>query len=193
MVEYFLKIKPQENPTLKKKTSPEQKTNNTQKITPEKSEDHKASNNINKPTPKKNTSDNNSPDKKNETTGANNFNLDIKTLLDNWSNILVEIKKHNQSILALLQNCAPMKIDGVTTLIKTKYPFHKDKLNEMENKLTIEKVFAKILKVPLKVKFITEDELPESAKETESKAEKTDGSDLLYEAMKKIGGKLVEK
>jgi len=191
MVEYFLKINPRENNALKKKTKSEQKVNDTQKLPPEEPKNNKVSTPITNSVPKENITANTVSNKKNETTEAKNFSLDIKTLLDSWSDILTETKKHNQSILALLQNCAPIGIDKTTALIKTKYPFHKDKLNEMENRLTIEKVFVKILKVPLKAKFITADELPQPTKETESKSEKIDGNDLLYEAMKKIGGKLV--
>ena len=191
MVEYFLKINPRENNALKKKTKSEQKVNDTQKLPPEEPKNNKVSTPITNSVPKENITANTVSNKKNEITEAKNFSLDIKTLLDSWSDILTEIKKHNQSILALLQNCAPIGIDKTTALIKTKYPFHKDKLNEMENRLTIEKVFVKILKVPLKAKFITADELPQSTKETESKSKKIDGNDLLYEAMKKIGGKLI--
>ena len=192
MVEYFLKINPRENNALKKKTKSEQKVNDTQKLPPEEPKNNKVSTPITNSVPKENITANTVSNKKNEITEAKNFSLDIKTLLDSWSDILTETKKHNQSILALLQNCAPIGIDKTTALIKTKYPFHKDKLNEMENRLTIEKVFVKILKVPLKAKFITADELPQSTKETESKSEKIDGNDLLYEAMKKIGGKLIQ-
>jgi len=191
MVEYFLKINPRENNALKKKTKSEQKVNDTQKLPPEEPKNNKVSTPITNSVPKENITANTVSNKKNEITEAKNFSLDIKTLLDSWSDILTETKKHNQSILALLQNCAPIGIDKTTALIKTKYPFHKDKLNEMENRLTIEKVFVKILKVPLKAKFITADELPQSTKETESKSKKIDGNDLLYEAMKKIGGKLI--
>jgi hypothetical protein len=143
--------------------------------------------------------------------------LDIKIFLDNWADILTEMGAKNQSVLAFLKNCAPVMMSGPNVLIKTKYSFHKDKLNETKNRLTIEKVFVKILEVPLKVKFVTEDELPDDNKISESSIDvpqennkvgqnlpdketvtensssnKTD-DDLLYEAMKKVGGKIIKK
>ncbi len=151
--------------------------------------------------------------------------LSINTFLDNWSEILTEVQTKNSSVSAFLKNCAPTKIIGQEIIIKTKYSFHKDKLSEQTNKLTIEKIFAKILKVPLKVKFVTEEEIQsfindtdntESTARNRKKApeKKTSSStdniktvaddkdtsvqtattndDLLYEAMKSVGGKIIE-
>jgi DNA polymerase-3 subunit gamma/tau len=143
--------------------------------------------------------------------------LNIKIFLDNWADILTEMRSENQSVLAFLKNCAPVMMSGPNVLIKTKYSFHKDKLNEIKNRLTIEKVFAKILEVPLRVKFVTEDELPDDNKiskssinipqeniktaqnlpdkktTTENSSSIKTADDLLYEAMKKVGGKIIKE
>jgi len=143
--------------------------------------------------------------------------LNIKIFLDNWADILTEMRSENQSVLAFLKNCAPVMMSGPNVLIKTKYSFHKDKLNETKNRLTIEKVFAKILEVPLRVKFVTEDELPDDNKiskssinipqeniktaqnlpdkktTTENSSSIKTADDLLYEAMKKVGGKIIKE
>ncbi len=200
MVEYFLKISPPKNSALKKnsaktKTEPIIKSEiskpsfkqATTKSTPPQEE--KSTNNK---SVKKNTDSIKKNNLAKQVKSIKKLDIDIKTVLDNWSEILAEIKNHHQSISALLQNCAPVRIDGNSLLIKTKYPFHKEKLNETNNRLTTEEVFAKILKVPLKAKFITADEMPPELKDDNSN-NTTDESDLLYEAMKQVGGKLIKK
>ena len=201
MVEYFLKTNPAEKSLLKKKSS------NTTTIQPEtkpiikKPFSEKSGNNaeihpIKKSVKTADITKDTTSDTKNitstETKLPKKIDIDIKTVIDNWSEILTEVKNRHQSISALLQNCAPVKIDGDFLLIKTKYPFHKEKLNETNNRLTSEDVFAKILKVPLKIKFITADELPPESKNLNNN-NTSDESDLLYEAMKQVGGKLIEK
>ncbi len=186
MVEYFLKINPPKTSFVKKKNPIKTIQPKTESLAKESSSKKKETEE------KKEIEENSSRTDKNNTTSTETIatqkvNISIKTLLDNWSEILTEIKKRNQSILALLQNCAPAKIKENTLLVKTKYPFHKDRLNETKNRLTTEEVFAKILKVPLKVKFVTADELPQEAKKS------NDESDLLYEAMKQVGGKLIKE
>jgi DNA polymerase-3 subunit gamma/tau len=132
-------------------------------------------------------------------------NLSINSFLDKWSEILEEIKMTSFSTAGFLKNCAPSIIQGDTVLIKANYAFNKDKLNEPQTKLTIEKIFAKIFKVHLKVKFVTVDELPEDISKVKietsatnppaknNKGESSDGdNEILYEAMKKIGGKIVK-
>ncbi len=180
MVEYFIKTGSIQPKNLKKNSSVKKSTRNT------------TTRSTAGPHPKKKEY---SANKKNRNINDNNgkkIDISINTVLDNWSEILTETKKLNQSILALLQNCAPIEIRQDTLLIKTKYSFHKEKLNETANKLTIEKVFAKILKVSLKAKFINADEV-QQIKEKKSSKKINDNSELLYEAMKQIGGKLIKK
>ena len=133
---------------------------------------------------------------------ANQSNLSINTFLDKWAEILEEVKEKSLSIAGVLKNCAPTAIEDESILIKAPHTFGKERLNNPQNKLTIEEVFAKIFKVRLKAKFLTEDELPQkdisednnflSDKKTTNTDTKSTDSELLYEVMKKIGGKIVK-
>jgi len=84
--------------------------------------------------------------------------------------------------------------------IAAKFPFHKDKLNEDANRLTMEEVFAKILGLRLRIKAITGEEagirMQSSAisnQPSEVKEKKPSvTSSLLSEAMDIMGGAVVE-
>jgi DNA polymerase-3 subunit gamma/tau len=143
-------------------------------------------------------------------TPASESDLSINIFIDKWAEILEGVSESSLSIAGVLKNCAPTAIDGDFVLIKVSHAFGRDRLNNPQSKLTIEKVFANIFKVRLKAKFLTEDELPkdviveratdssEGTSNSESNNDNIDGSqssessnELLYEAMKKIGGKIV--
>ena len=123
-------------------------------------------------------------------------NISINDFLQQWSAILAEIKEAHQSIYAFLSNSMPLVIKDGVVLIKTKYDFHQSTLNSPKNKLTIEKVFAKLLKAPLKVRFITAQEARAYQPESQNKEEKADKDDdaeaLLYQALKEVGGKIID-
>ncbi len=140
---------------------------------------------------------------------SNSVKLSINDFLDKWAEVLEGVKEKSLSIAGVLKNCAPIAIEENFILIKANHTFGKNQLNNPQNKLTIEKVFVSIFKVALKVKFLTEDELPkdinmkinsndltDSASENknsldEEMSNNTDDNELLYKAMKKIGGKII--
>lgn len=134
---------------------------------------------------------------------ANNIDVSIDDVRGKWKEIIRETKPFNHSISLFLLNCEPCKIEDNFLFIVTKYKFYKDKLEEFENKLTIEKVLAKIFGAGLRPKFVSEDEAgvkvktparkdsPSSPASTPSKPKET--SSLLNDAMEMIGGKIVDE
>jgi len=143
-------------------------------------------------------------------------NLTIETITDNWPNIAKATQPSNHSLMAFLSNCQPVKIENGTVIVATKYNLYKDKLNEKNNRLTIEAVMAKILNSSLRVKFVTEEEAgvkiypvkyPDSRVSahsgefnrvnsqltTNNKQQKgSENGSLLDDAMKLMGGKIVD-
>ena len=131
------------------------------------------------------------PESKNrEETIENKTDCSIEEVLEKWSEILEGIKPYNHSIHAFLKNCTPIGIKDNKLYIKTKYDFYKEKLNEPENQLTIQKVIDKIFQCQLKVAFITEKEVTGMQFK---KATKENGKrNVLHDAMQVIGGRIVE-
>jgi DNA polymerase-3 subunit gamma/tau len=132
-------------------------------------------------------------------------NVSLEDVLDKWKNIIREIKPFNHSLSAFLINCQPAEVKNGFLIIATKYKFYKDKLNEHQNKLTIEKVLANILGSDIKVKFLSEDEAgvkiktnplapkdSSSSPTSKSNSPKETGS-LLNDALEMMGGKIVEE
>jgi DNA polymerase-3 subunit gamma/tau len=127
-----------------------------------------------------------------------NFSLnDVKT---HWNQFVKETKVLNHSLSAVLQSCQPVDVTAGIITIATKFTFHKDKLNEYGNKLTIEGVFAKILGLRLLIKVITAEEagitiassLNQHVSSGPVEQQPHETSSLLSDAMGIMGGAIIE-
>ncbi|EKE19906.1 MAG: hypothetical protein ACD_8C00087G0006 [uncultured bacterium] len=127
-------------------------------------------------------------------------NFTLNDVKKHWGQFIIEIKGKNHSLSAVLQSCQPVNVTAGIVTIATKFTFHKDKLNEYGNKLTLEEVFAKILGLRLLLKVITAEEAgitiassltqPNNGGGAEQEASET--SSLLNDAMGIMGGNIVQ-
>lgn len=124
------------------------------------------------------------------------------TLKINWKRLLVEIRPYNHSLCALLTNCQIVTTDGNVITLATPYDFYKEKLDDPQNRLTIENVFSKILELAIQIKVVVdktlaptqnscaEEEIQEATKKEKEPAHEQ--SSLLTSAMEIMGGKIIE-
>ncbi len=117
--------------------------------------------------------------------------VDLETVLEKWSDVLEQVKPHNHSIHAFLKNCVPCGSEDGIIYIKTKYDFYKDKLSEMNNLLTVQKVIATIFDAALKIKFVTEKECKNI--NFANKGTKRKEQNVLHDAMQVLGGRIVKE
>lgn len=73
---------------------------------------------------------------------------------ETWRQILSVVKSKNTSIEALLRAAHPLACDGQTLRIGVYYQFHKEHLEEVLAKRTLEDVVAQIFGKPLKISYI---------------------------------------
>ncbi len=122
------------------------------------------------------------------------LNLDL--VIQNWPQLLVEIRPHNHSLSALLSNCQAINIQDNKITLATPYEFYGEKIKEPEKKLTIEKVLGKLLGLNVSIDVVIDKKLVIQKKEapsTNSKKEPTEQKDnLLDSALEIMGGKIVE-
>lgn len=129
-----------------------------------------------------------------------NMEIDRDMLKSRWNRLLVEIRPYNHSLSALLTNCQIKTTEGNVITLATPYEFYKEKLDDPQNRLTIEEVFSKILELAVRIQVVVDkalapvqnsaadDEL-EQAKEKEKTTHEQ--SSLLSSAMEIMGGKIV--
>lgn len=113
-----------------------------------------------------------------------------------WNRLLVEIRPHNHSLCALLTSCQITATEGDLITLATPYEFYKERLDNPQNRLTVEQVFSKILELAVQIQVVVDKTMlptttscPESPAEAEPAGEQ---SSLLDSAMEIMGGKIVE-
>ncbi len=108
--------------------------------------------------------------------------LDLSVVKKSWQAILDAAKQLNASISLALSNSRPVETEGSTVIIAVRYPFHKERLDEPANRLTLEKAFDTILGSRTKLRVVLD--------KTESKKDPADHP-LINQAMEMLGGRIV--
>ncbi len=68
--------------------------------------------------------------------------LTLDSVNSQWGRILDEIKLQNRSVEALLKSCRPLGVEGQELVLGFYYPFHKEKIEESQNKALVESVVS---------------------------------------------------
>jgi len=64
---------------------------------------------------------------------------------ENWQKVLLEMKKENHSLSALLRDAYPAGIEGDQLIIQVKFKFHLDKISENRNCQLVESILEKVV------------------------------------------------
>ncbi len=109
--------------------------------------------------------------------------FDLSHIQEHWHAILNTARELNASISLGLSTARPSEVSGNTIVIAVKYPFHKERLEEASNQLTLEKAFDTILGAKMKL-VIRVDESPSSAPSENA-------NPLINQALSMLGGRVV--
>jgi len=122
----------------------------------------------------------------------NKVKLSLGQIKDKWQEVLVCLKKYNQSLASTLKISQPSVIQDDGTLeICFKHKFHQQRINDLKNKQLLERVLQEIFGVKLLVKTVVVKELAGNNIEIEALTEsKTDQG--LNSILKTFGGQVVE-
>jgi DNA polymerase-3 subunit gamma/tau len=98
---------------------------------------------------------------------------------DRWSEILREATRINASLTLALSNAHPKEVIGNRITIAVRFPFHKDRLADHANALTLAQAFDTIFSTKVKIVVVVE------TKETSA------GNPLVSQALAALGGEVV--
>jgi hypothetical protein len=103
---------------------------------------------------------------------------------DNWNAILETAKELNASLSLALSTATPRHIENNQVTLSVKYPFHKERLDDKANQLTLMEAFDRILgfKLGLKVEV-------EKQEDSVTQASYLDNP-LISQALNLLGGKV---
>lgn len=120
-------------------------------------------------------------------------NIDIDIVREKWTMILNKAKQLNASLTLALSTARPLQIKGSIIVIAVKYVFHKERLNEPANRLTLANAFDSILKHKTKLRVVLEDSVSSPQPQSNEVKETTVLSPLVSQALDLLGGKLVKE
>jgi DNA polymerase-3 subunit gamma/tau len=83
--------------------------------------------------------------------------VDLDIVREKWTAILHKAKQLNASLTLALSTARPLETHGSTITIAVKYAFHKERLDEKANKLTLSGAFDSILGSKIKIVIVLED------------------------------------
>lgn len=106
-------------------------------------------------------------------------NITLDHLADSWERVMEAIKERKKTAHAFLTVCEPGEIRGNTLVLtfKSGYTFHKEKIEEPENRKIVEEVLAKVFGQSLQIECSIEDQ--KRAEDPVKKALELFGSDLI--------------
>jgi DNA polymerase III subunit gamma/tau len=137
-----------------------------------------------------------------------NVNIDTElkignnVILNKWNEVLALVKKYNYSLVSILGACKPTEVSEGKITIVFKYKFHKDRIDNPEIAMSVEKVLKEVYGKSIKIISVVDEKLDvkntsallknnnqdeEGAKEISKK----DDSKLVDDLLETFGGKVV--
>lgn len=141
--------------------------------------------------------------KNDENLKSSSCNLAIKLgeIQKRWDEVIEKIKNYNHSMAFILKVSKPLSLEGKVLKLSHKYNFHLERIQELKNKVSLEKVLAEIFNADL----IVESLLDESLEITQNNSNKGEdlmngendnneakqGNNLLQDILSEFGGEVI--
>lgn len=111
----------------------------------------------------------------------NSKDISLEEIKEKWAQAMELVKSAKISLRAFLTECIPYEIkeEGLVLLFKNGYTFHKERVEEEENKRIVQQALEKVVGVQLKIICLLEEEDNETLEEPIKKAISIFGSDIV--------------
>ena len=98
---------------------------------------------------------------------------------DHWQDVLREATRINASLTLALSNARVKDVIGNRITVAVRFPFHRDRLADHANALTLAQAFDTIFKTKVKIAVVVETK------------EELAGNPLVSQALAALGGEIV--
>ena len=102
----------------------------------------------------------------------------VSGITDKWGAILNTVRSYNHSLEALLKSSRPLKFEDGGLTLEVFYKFHKERLEQTENRNVLEKVVSEVLGAPTKIRCILGKKTSEPQKNSGDKFDTVEKSAL---------------
>ena len=98
--------------------------------------------------------DQSSGEKDDKAVWKNTVAFPLEEIKNKWPELLKKAQDENHSLVFLLSTSEPLGVANGVLKIGVQYPFHRDKLNEIKCRTTLEKVVADVYQAPLRIEGV---------------------------------------
>jgi len=122
--------------------------------------------------------------------------LTVEAVRDRWTSLLDALRPENRSLEALLRSSRPKAVEGDVVVLGFSHSFHKEKVEEDQNKRAVEDALSDLIGSRCRVRCVVESQSP-NAPVSASKREGGRGSDGVAEdpvvraAVEDLGAQIV--
>lgn len=113
--------------------------------------------------------------------------IDIDVIMERWPEIVIAAKHLNASLALALSTASIEGVENETLIIGVKYPFHKDRLDDAQNRLTLGTAFDTILGFRIGFRVRVQSSVPVAAVTPKP----TPIHPLVDQALEILGGRVV--
>ncbi len=103
----------------------------------------------------------------------------IVDVRDRWHEIIREATRRNASLTLALSNASPREVRGEEVILAVRFPFHRDRLIDPDNALTLATAFDTIFSTKTRLTIVVED------------PEKRENHPLVSHTLSTIGGQVI--
>ncbi|AFL98531.1 DNA polymerase III, subunit gamma/tau [Desulfitobacterium dehalogenans ATCC 51507] len=124
--------------------------------------------------------------------GKDSSSLSFQDVQGHWGEVLEQVRKRKKSTHAFLMEGKPVELDGDTLVIvfKEGFSFHRDKVNQKENRETIEEVLGSLFGKAYALQSLLENEYVKGNKDSDQ-AEKSKENPMVKKAADLFGSDLL--
>lgn len=115
---------------------------------------------------------------------------DLTTLEARWPDLLRAIRTHNHSLEALLRSGKPLRVEGETVVIGFRYPFHRGKVAEENNRRAVEDALAHIFGRAVRVRCELARDPDEKPSPPPARSRQESGDQLVEKAKRDLGARV---
>ena len=122
-----------------------------------------------------------------ETSAPEKLSFSIEDIREHWQRFLGTAKDLNASLSLALSTAEPRSLEDNFLVIAVRYPFHKERLDEAHNQLTLMEAFDRILGTKIRLRVIVAE-----GSQKNSPRESLSDNPLISQAMSMLGGRIAE-
>lgn len=121
--------------------------------------------------------------------------IGVDRIKEHWGELLTVVRPHSRTVEALLKDCEPLAIEEDVVTLGFFYPFHRERIEEPQNKALVTEMLGRVLKMQVQLRCVMVDK-DTAAEEVQKrrpkdKYQRAAEDPVIQAAVEKFGARIV--